>query len=241
MSLALLTLQAATCFVLTKRERIACENDPDRSGGPRFYFAGCEDGNVAFVHRDLPDEIAAAALSLSASQPPWTAGEPCFLNALTKLVGAPASAACAEASIIYRLPGDVAWPEGGSFVCCDTPEGGELVQRFRRDGFPEHLVAAGFATVADLWWPWCMAFEGDRIAAIAFAARLGPLGAELGVHTLARFRGRGHASAATAKWASLPGLGDRALFYSTSSANIPSQRVAEKLGLERIGSGLRII
>jgi hypothetical protein len=237
---ALLAVQAATCFVLTETGRIACENDPDRSGGPQFYFAGCEDGNVAFVHRDIPDEIAAAALSLSARQGPWTGGEPGFLNALTELVGGTGSAASAETSIIYRLPGDVAWPESGAFVCCDTPEGQELLDRFRRDGVPEHLVAAGFATADDLWWPWCVALEGGAIAAIAFAARLGPLGAELGVHTFAQFRGRGHAAAATAKWASLPGLGDRALFYSTSSANIPSQRVADKLGLERIGSGLRI-
>ena len=50
---------------------------------------------------------------------------------------------------------------------------------------------------------------------MAFAARLGVSGAELGVYTFPKYRGRGLAAAVTAAWSSMPSLNQHALFYST--------------------------
>jgi predicted GNAT family acetyltransferase len=105
---------------------------------------------------------------------------------------------------------------------------------------PEALVALGFVDVGEFWAPWCVALEGDEIASIAFAARLGPAGAETGVATVPALRGRGFAAAATAGWASLPALDGRTLFYSTSRTNLSSQRVAQRLGLRFIGATFSI-
>ncbi len=77
-------------------------------------------------------------------------------------------------------------------------------------------------------------------AAVAFAARLGAQGADVGVYTFPAFRGRGLAVAVTTVWSSLPALSDRALFYSTHRTNASSRRVAERLGLRRVGLSLRV-
>ena len=94
--------------------------------------------------------------------------------------------------------------------------------------------------MGDFWPPWCVALQGDEIAAIAFAARLSPDAAEPGVGSVPAFRGRGLAAAATAGWAALPGLQGRALFYGTSRTNVSSQRVAVRLGLRFLGASLSI-
>jgi predicted GNAT family acetyltransferase len=105
---------------------------------------------------------------------------------------------------------------------------------------PPHLVEAGFGSVADFWPPWCVVVAKDVICAIAFAARLGPQSAAVGIYTFPDFRGRGLAATVTARWTTLPELAERSLFYGTSETNIASQSVAARLGLERIGLGLRI-
>ena len=235
-----LKAQATTLFALTATGRIRCENDPDRSPGPLLYVAGCEEGNLAFVRHDVADEVAETASALVEEQAPWASGEPPFLGLLTALLARQAPIPSIEMSRIYNLPNAVAGPERRAFICSDTAEGRDLLDRFLREGLPEPLVSAGFETVEDLWWPWCVAFEGEAIAAIAFAARLAIHGAEIGVYSFPGFRGRGWAAAVTAQWASLPSLWDRALFYSMAETNISSQRVAERLGLERIGTSLRV-
>ena len=102
------------------------------------------------------------------------------------------------------------------------------------------MVDAGFKDTRDFWEPWCIALDGAEIASIAFAARLGAIGAEVGVYTFPKYRGCGFAAAVTASWASLESLNQRALFYSTAKSNRSSQRVAARLGLRRIGSSFRI-
>jgi predicted GNAT family acetyltransferase len=115
-----------------------------------------------------------------------------------------------------------------------------LLDRLARDGPPQVLADAGFKSVDDFWAPWCVALEDGEVAATAFAARLGPFGAEVGVYTFPGFRGRGLASAVTACWSSLAGLAGRNLFYSTQTTNRSSRRVAERLGLVRLGASLSL-
>ncbi len=122
----------------------------------------------------------------------------------------------------------------------NTPEGDRLLVHLRDRGMPDALVALGFVDVGELWAPWCVALHNEDIASIALAARLGSAGAETGVATVPAFRGRGFAAAATAGWAMLPALRERVLFYSTSRANVSSQRVAQRLALRFPGASLAI-
>ena len=83
--------------------------------------------------------------------------------------------------------------------------------------------------------PWAMARIDGRIVSICHCARLADKGAEAGVWTDPDFRGRGHAAAVVAEWASLLAPTGRHLFYSTFRENRSSQRVAARLGARQIG------
>jgi hypothetical protein len=83
--------------------------------------------------------------------------------------------------------------------------------------------------------PWAMAIIDRRVVSTCHSARLTDRGAEAGVWTDPAFRGQGHAAAVTAAWAQLLTGSGRTLFYSTSAANVSSQRVAARLRLRPIG------
>ncbi len=102
------------------------------------------------------------------------------------------------------------------------------------------LIDMGFTSLGEFWPPWSIAMDGDEIASIAFTVAKNHHAAEVGLATMPAFRGRGLGAAATAGWASHPELGGRALFYSTSRANVSSQRVVERLQLRFLGASLRI-
>ncbi len=115
-----------------------------------------------------------------------------------------------------------------------------MLTRFADRGMPQSMLDAGFKGVGDFWEPWCVAVERDEIASIAFAARLGGIGAEIGVYTFPTFRAQGFAAAVTASWSSLPFLNGRALFYSRARSNRSSQRVTARLGLRMIGASVGV-
>jgi predicted GNAT family acetyltransferase len=63
---------------------------------------------------------------------------------------------------------------------------------------------------------------------------------EAGVETHPDFRGRGHALAAVWAWAQAVRNSGRVPLYSTSWSNMPSRRVAEKLGLVQYGTVVHV-
>lgn len=226
----------AATFGLTGEGRIAFENEPQPSPGPRLFVAGCAGGQVVLARQDVDEAVAARARALAAT--PWSdldAPHPRLDDLAALFPGGEVSRA-----LIYRLPRGVAFEAQAAFVESETVEGDRLLARLARDGVPPHLVEAGFVGLEDFWTPWCVALAGGEIAAMAFAARLGEQGAEIGVYTFPGYRGRGLGAAVTARWAALPELAGRALFYSTLTDNISSQKVAARLGLPRLGSSFRI-
>jgi len=248
--LKLLHIDVATLFVMSSSGRIERQNDPDRSPGPRFYFAGCPQGNIAHIRDDIADQTASSLLAIAAEEPPWhdpwvlPQGMGKFLDGLSNsppFATGPASIPLTVGpGLIYQLPKHLKYEHSATIVRGDSAEGAQMLERFASDGMPPSMVEAGFKSIADLWEPWCVAVEGGEVAAIAFAARLGTVGAEIGVYTFQGFRSRGFAAAVTASWSSLSSLGGHALFYSTSRANRSSQRVASRLGLRMIGASVSI-
>jgi hypothetical protein len=237
-----LAIAAETKFVLSVTGRILRENDPDRSNGPRLFVAGCPTGNLAYVRHDVSDGTATRVLDLLAAEPPWLkpAGRPQRFGEVMQLLLREQPISSIETALIYSLPRQGPLQPRQGFICSDTDEGAALLEDFARTGLPRCLTDAGFTSVRDLWAPWCVAVEGEAIAAMAFAARLGEGGAEVGVYTFPGWRSRGFAAAVTAKWSSLPELAGRELFYSASVANRSSQRVAARLGLQQFAIELRV-
>jgi RimJ/RimL family protein N-acetyltransferase len=240
----LIEIQAATMFVPAADGRMLRENDPDQSPGPRLYLGGCASGNIVRIRHDVGDETARAITGLAAEEPPLIESDhpPRHLNEYVRLLEAEEPVRERAVGLVYHLPSDIAHKHRRDvpFTFSATPEGDRLLSALAEQGMPQALVEVGFVAVTDFWEPWCVAFHGAEIASIAFAARLGPDGADAGLNTMPRFRGQGFGPAVTAAWASHPSLRERTLFYSTDRTNRASRRVAEKLSLRFIGASLRL-
>jgi hypothetical protein len=249
--LKLLHIDVETLFVMSPAQRIERVNNPDHSGGPRLFFAGGRAGNVVRVGHDVDEEVAVKLLAIAADEPPWSDPRvlPQRIGKLLDVLSNNAPPATGPASripltvgagVIYHLPNHLKYEHEAHLVPGDSVDGARLRARFAAEGMPPPMLDAGFRSVADLWDPWCVAVEGEEVAATAFAAGLGTEGAEIGVYTFPKFRSRGYAAAVTASWSSIRSLDGRALFYSTSRANQSSQRVAARLGLRTIGASVAI-
>jgi hypothetical protein len=240
--LRLLHVDIDTMFVMSASGRIERENDPDCSPAPQMFFVACPFGNIARVRYDVDDAIAVRILEVAAKEPPWRDLDtmPGCVREIVELLSGGPSAETVASHLIYRLPNDVKYEHAVAIVRGDTEEGRQMLARLADRGMPDYMRDAGFKGVGDFWEPWCVAIERGEVASMAFAARLGEMGAEIGVYTFPTYRGRGLAAAVTAAWASMPSLNRRALFYSTSNTNRSSQRVAARLGLRLIGASFRI-
>jgi hypothetical protein len=251
--LALIRLDVAISYELSASGRIARgaaapfgprRDSPPlrRSAGARLHFAGCAAGNLAYPRHDVGDEIAARLLDLAANAPPWRDPDapPACLDEMAALLARDAPVEIDGPEIMFRLPKSLRYVHGATLVQSDTPQSDELLARLERDGLPKSLIHAGFLGFDDFWWPWCVALEGDEIAAMAFTPHLGETGAEIGVFTFPAFRGRGYAAAVTAGWSSHPSLEGRDLIYSTRLTNRSSRQVAARLGLSIAGARVRI-
>lgn len=238
----LLALQAAALFVLDADGRIVRLNSPDTVAPPSLYMSGCADGWIVRLRADVSAGVAAQVLALVAREPPViAAGQwPKFTDDYRRLLGVDAPLSPRQKGPIHLLPHATRSASVARIVCQHTPEGDALWARLQRDGMPAAMVADGFTDLSHFWEPWCVAMVGDEIGAIAFAARLSPQAAEIGVHTMKPFRGRRLAAAVTAGWSTMPILRQRTLFYSTLGDNLASQRVIAQLDLPFLGQSFRL-
>jgi hypothetical protein len=219
----LLELEAETRFTL-KNGRIASEGAPDNTPGPLMYMAA----GRAWITEAIDTESARRLNALVTEEPALApGGSPVAAERYLGMLGARAG----HAGLSFHLPHATPRKGRSQTIASGTPAAMELQARLRRDGMPPDLLALNFREETDLWPPYCLVIEDGRIAVMAFTARLGPRGAELGLVTLPDFRGRDLAGQAVAGWSALPDLRDLTLFYSTSAENRASQRVAAKLGL----------
>lgn len=237
----LISIELETRFTLTPAGRIEREADPDRSPGPLMFLAGCDDGNLVQFGHELDDDLVAELKTLTANEPPLSSpGQvPVHLEQYLDLLSA-FGPLQNHPGLSFHLPHRSRAPASAPLITSGTAEGDHLEATLAREGLPPALVEMGFRDVGDLWAPWSLALQDGQIASLAFAARLGDRGAELGLATLPAFRGLGLAVAATAGWSALPSLADRTLFYSTATSNLASQRVVAKLGLEFLGPTLGV-
>jgi len=241
-ALRLLAIDVETLFTLDADGRIARENDPDHPAPPRLFLAGGSGGVIVRLRRDVSAGIARQVLDLADACRGWPESEepPAFAAAFIACLGGDRPSEDAVIHVIHQIPPCVVRESSTRFIDSDTPAGDDMIARLTGEGMPAPLRQAGFLSPADFWPPWCVALDGEEVASIAFAARIGEHGAEIGVYTLPECRGRGLAAAVTARWSALPALELRALFYSARTTNRPSRRVIERLGLPRIGASLRI-
>jgi len=186
--------------------------------------------------------VAQQITTLVEREPPFAelGTRPLFIERYQELLGLNSPVPERSYAQIHHLPRGLSFEHHATIVKQGTAEGDKLFAELKRHGLPAAWRAMGFADVSHFWEPWCVAMVRGDIAAIAFAARLGESGAEIGVATLPAFRGRKLAPAVTAGWSSLPQLVTRALFYSTTRDNSASQHVIARLGLPLVGVSVRL-
>lgn len=237
-----LSVHYRTTFLITDSGRIERENDPDQSPGPKLWLAGCASGNAFGVRADLPEPSADELLALAATEPPLDAlgARPRHLERYLELLSQGDARPKPSFGLLYALPHCTAFEHAATLVDSESEEGERLYAALARGGLPQGLLALGFREVSEFWAPWCAVLHEGEVVALAFAARLSEIGADLGVATSAASRGKGYAAAATAGWSALPSLRSRELFYGTNQTNLSSQRVTERLGLRFLGANLRI-
>ncbi|WP_286175244.1 GNAT family N-acetyltransferase [Mycobacterium sp. DL99] len=121
-----------------------------------------------------------------------------------------------------------------------APAGVRLISTRGTDAYRLRIAAdwgakADWERLLDNGFPWAAATDGDQVLAVCETARWSVKGAEAGVWTMPGMRGRGLAASVVAAWATQCAQRVPRLYYSTSMDNLSSQRVAERLGLPRIG------
>jgi hypothetical protein len=243
-----LKLVVASTFVISRSGRIERgparylgprQESPKEIGtGPRVFFAGCAAGNIVHVRHDVDDQLAMRIFVVGKKEAPWRDPDvpPRCLDEIVDLLSRSSPVEVVGPEVVFGLRHGLKYEHSATIVQADTAGGEQLLDRLTQRGLPQPLTDAGFLSLEDFWWPWCVALEGDDISAMAFTPHIAETSAEIGVFTFPPFRGRGLAAAVTASWSSLQSLTGRALIYSTLTTNRSSRRVAARLGLRSMGA-----
>ena len=233
----LLLLETATQYEVDARGRFT----GDRYRWPQVAIAVARDGLGVRFGSDVDDHLAArieaiVADSASGAEP---AAPPHAVHACRSLL-ASAGEVEVRSGPGFLLPhGFPEWPIADGELVRSHHVAADQLDRLDRLRPAEWEADEWADLLAGRLGPWAVILAGDgdgRVAALCHAARWTPVGAEAGVRTHEDFQRRGLAPAVTAAWAASPELRDRTLFYSTSSDNRASQRVAAKLGLRPLGT-----
>ena len=133
-----------TLFRLHSDERIERENDPDGSPGPRFWLAGCPEGNVFGLRADLPNDLAAKLEGLLATEPPLThSAKPKHLESYLSLLGGNGPPAY-NFGLVYELPHAHPYQSEAKLISSDSEEGENLMHSWAATRVPESLFELGF-------------------------------------------------------------------------------------------------
>jgi hypothetical protein len=223
----LLALETETAFGLDERGRLVSDRLLVRIGVAR-------DGLVVKLGTTLPDHLV-EPLERAAARAPGPASleaRPPALNRCQALLESEVGALDVAVDLCYIIPAGTRYDSGVEVARSIDGRASEL-----RAMNPGNWEAEEWDDLLDgKLGPWAMAVDKGRVISICHTpVRMNDRAAEAGVWTDPDFRGRGHAAAVTAAWSAIPDLSGRHLLYSTTEANLSSQRVAARLKLRLIG------
>jgi RimJ/RimL family protein N-acetyltransferase len=225
----LLRIEIDTQWEADAGGRLVRTRERDASPAPDVVIAGGRSSSVIMFGQHVPGE-AARVLRAVVRDDGDAAGLPSVVELAQRWLG-PIERSKGPC---YVIPEGTRFAPTAEVVCLGGPGSGWQ----RRVGLPPYSDWG-----AEEWellfkgelGPCAMAISDDQVISICHTARLSEGGAEAGVWTDPRARGRGHAASVTAAWATLLAPSGRHLFYSTSDRNLSSQKVAERLELHPIG------
>jgi hypothetical protein len=207
-----------------------------RQDGPEVVVACAHDGLRARTSSAVPEPVARGLVAEIARTAPEANLQvaptrlEAWRDALEGALGA-AVVVSPESGPSYIIHEDVTFPATAPLVRSDCADLTGLRARNPGNWGPDEWQDLLDGRLG----PWVMATHDGRVISMCHTPKANVRAAEAGAWTHPDFRGRGHAAAATAEWTSLMHESGRLLFYSTSSTNRSSQRVAGRLGLRQIG------
>lgn len=231
--LELLEIELDTIWVTDARGRLLADREPHRPA-PHIVIAASNDGRIAAVGSHVPDELATELRAAALSDTQSDAGQPPVgLARCVRLLEDAVGVVEASSGPSYVIPIGTAHASAAAIKSSSDATVEDLRKMNPRGA---NWKSKEWNSLIDgALGPWAMATSEEQIIAICHSARLTKRSAEAGVWTDPDHRAQGHAAAVTTAWASLLAGGGRVLFYSTSSDNASSQRVAARLKLRPIG------
>jgi hypothetical protein len=233
--LDLLEIEIDTLLIRDERGRMVRRRTPElRPAPPALVAVASGGGTILVIGECVADALAEEMQRAfgSASKPGDPGQEPPVLDLFRDILRNDFGDLEAASGPSYVVPPGTRFPPSARIFTSRSPDSERLALTIpETSGWADDewrdLLRGGLG-------PWAMATDGEGVISICHSSRLGERGAEAGTWTAPEHRGRGHAAAATAAWASLFDDG-RHLFYSTSAGNRSSQNVAARLRLPCIG------
>jgi RimJ/RimL family protein N-acetyltransferase len=219
--LELARMQVAALFVHDKQGRLLGVNEPDPDQpAPRFFLSRTAAGNLWRTRSDLPDDLSAALARRAADEPVATdLSQPARYEAeYIRLLQQHGAVNSIYAGPAYYLP-ELAPPTSPDTVTIAAANAALLEAHYP-------YVRSRYTELA----PVVVCIADGAAVAVCFSARITGQVAEVGVHTVEPYRGRGYAVETVRGWAAGTRAMGRLPLYSTEWANRASLAVARKLG-----------
>ena len=195
-------------------------------------IAAAHEGQLLFLGSALPQPLANTLQTAFESTPSNPATAPPALAMCERILKDANEPFCCTWGPSYLIPNNTNFTPTTQFVLSNSPQH----KTIRQSNPGNWLVNEWNALIDGKLGPWVMATINKRVISICHTPKkMTDAAAECGVWTDPDFRGKGHAAATTAAWASILAPTQRHLFYSTDSKNQSSQRVAARLNLRLIG------
>ena len=212
-------------FTHDDRGRLRLVNEPDGAEAPRFFLGRTAEGHIWRFRFNLPEGLAEQLEAVCLEEP--AAGglrpEPAHFDEYLSLLETHSPVRKFWMGPAYHFPDRVV----------RTSREAVTVNSENTD-----VLSAGFEEwIPDVPHrrPFMAILHEGRAVSICCSVRITSESHEAGVETLGAYRGRGYAANAVAQWANEVRNMGRTPLYSTSWENVPSQRVAKRLGLLQYG------
>ncbi len=231
----LLGIEIETLWESDSRGQLVRARDDRASVAPFVVLATAADGWLGAVSASLDEHLAQAIVEAMTRtpMPARPALPPQAVIDLSELLTASGVAAEFHSGPSFLVPRETNFaPTGRIVTSADSASERPLLFAPPEANWP---AGEWNSLLAGEIGPWAMALDGENVVAICHSSRLIAEAAEAGAWTHPEQRGRGHAAAVTAAWASLVRASGRLPFYSTSAGNLSSRRVAERLNLHPLG------
>ncbi len=223
----LMQMHVQALFVHDERSRLLSINDGQERVAPRFFLGRTGQGHVWRFRHDLPEALCAELESLCQTEPTTTTERPQYEAQYVHILAAQEPVERLWLGPAYWFPNRVGLALGPIPI---SEQNAYLLQNGLQDWIPDVPTQQPFVAM----------IVGGQAVAVCASVRVTDAAHEAGVETLEEHRQRGYATSVVSAWASAVMKRGVLPLYSTSLANVASQKVAARLGLSRYGVDFHI-